>query len=237
MATTNLTQPVAACRQATQHRPAVYRGFVVFILVAAYIVVLVSHKKKEVLNTFHQDSRRSKPVYEATLRKRHKHPTSGSARGERHPCRRPHRPPRRRKTKIRGRSSSERMRSSGDRCSGTTCSRPQKRALAGTETHRHPSRGTTARPARSAGVDINGKKGKARATVTFGGTLSLTTAAPGERSVTNTPVTHESAIPHATARTPARFTDRHRCACASCLSVPPETGHPYSRVAGSVVDL
>jgi type IV secretory pathway VirB10-like protein len=62
---TNLTHPLVPVVKRHNTVPLLIAGFVVFILVAAYIVVLASHQKKDVLTSFHQDFTTTKPVYEA----------------------------------------------------------------------------------------------------------------------------------------------------------------------------
>src|SRR5215470_10687307 len=68
---TNLTHPLVPVVKRHNTVPLVIAGFVVFILVAAYIIVLASHKKKEVLTSFHQDFTTPKALYEAPEQVQH----------------------------------------------------------------------------------------------------------------------------------------------------------------------
>jgi type IV secretion system protein TrbI len=65
MAMTNLLQPPPILVKRHNKAPLFIAGFVVFILVAAYIIVLAHHAKKEVLTAFQQNFTTSKPLIEA----------------------------------------------------------------------------------------------------------------------------------------------------------------------------
>jgi type IV secretory pathway VirB10-like protein len=61
---TNLTQPVIPTVKRHNTVPLFIAGFVVFIMVVAYIIVLAHHAKKDVLAAYHQEYTTSKPIYD-----------------------------------------------------------------------------------------------------------------------------------------------------------------------------
>lgn len=63
MAATNLTQPMLPVVKRHNKVPVYIAAFVIVVLVAAYIIVLANHAKKEALSAFHSEFSRSEPLF------------------------------------------------------------------------------------------------------------------------------------------------------------------------------